>query len=175
VTRAETDDKRSIDDAFAAGLLHDAGRLVLAVNFPDAYRSVLEQAAAPEVNTVEVERRRLGATHAEAGACLIGLWGLPSSIIEALAWHHAPGECVNREFSSLTAVHVACTFDNYLTTQARDGLPAVPSSDPWPGLDLDYLEGTGRIGRLAAWRDACTAALLSQEGANRNVSGTKAA
>lgn len=39
---------------------------------------------------IECERRTTGATHAQIGAYLLGLWGLPYSIVEAVALHHAP-------------------------------------------------------------------------------------
>ena len=32
----------------------------------------------------------LGVTHAEIGAYLLGIWGLPYSIVEAVAHHHTP-------------------------------------------------------------------------------------
>jgi HD-like signal output (HDOD) protein len=32
------------------------------------------------------------AHHAEVGAYLLGLWGFPNSIVEAVAFHHSPGQ-----------------------------------------------------------------------------------
>ena len=48
-----------------------------------------------------------GTTHAEVGAYLLGLWGLPDPIVEAVAWHHNPGGCPGKAFTPLTAVHAA--------------------------------------------------------------------
>jgi HD-like signal output (HDOD) protein len=52
-------------------------------------------------------RALLGTTHAEVGAYLLGLWGLPDAIVEALAFHHCPSACPDQRFSPLTAVHIA--------------------------------------------------------------------
>jgi HD-like signal output (HDOD) protein len=62
------------DAAFMAGLVCDVGELVLAASPP---------ATEEPVPTDSV-------THAEVGAFLLGLWGLPFRIVEAVANHHAP-------------------------------------------------------------------------------------
>ena len=62
-------------DAFTAGLLSDVGLLLLAAKAPDLLRR-------DEVD--------LGFTHGAAGAYLLGLWGLPPGVVEAVAFHHEP-------------------------------------------------------------------------------------
>jgi len=74
--------------AFAAGLLHDAGKLVLASRVPEAYAEVLACAERDGRPHAELERERLGADHASLGGYLLGLWGLPHAIVEAVAFHH---------------------------------------------------------------------------------------
>jgi HD-like signal output (HDOD) protein/ActR/RegA family two-component response regulator len=76
-------------EAFAAGLLHDVGKLVLAMAMPDRYADVLRRAHDSGRPLYEVEKELLGATHAEAGAYLLALWGLPVPVVEAIAAHHA--------------------------------------------------------------------------------------
>jgi HD-like signal output (HDOD) protein len=95
------------DEAFTAALLHDIGKVVLTSIKPDEYKQVLRQAS--ETNTMlnMVERIKLQTTHAETGAYLLSLWGIPFSILEAVAWHHYPRECKEKKFSALTAVHIA--------------------------------------------------------------------
>lgn len=75
-------------EAFAAGLLHDVGKLVFATAMPDRYTEVLREAHTSLRPLDEIEKERLGATHAEAGAYLLALWGLPVPIVEAIAAHH---------------------------------------------------------------------------------------
>jgi HD-like signal output (HDOD) protein len=55
----------------------------------------------------EAERTVLDATHAEVGAYLLGLWGLPYPILEAVAFHHDPAPAAQTEFDLLAAVAVA--------------------------------------------------------------------
>jgi putative nucleotidyltransferase with HDIG domain len=71
-----------VDEAFLAGMLHDVGKVVFAtraVPMPDGSSASDEQALA-----------QMDAHHAEVGAYLLGLWGFPNPIIEAVAFHHAP-------------------------------------------------------------------------------------
>jgi HD-like signal output (HDOD) protein/CheY-like chemotaxis protein len=62
-------------DAFTAGLLSDVGLLLLAAKAPDLLRR---------------DEAELGFTHGAAGAYLLGLWGLPPAVVEAVAFHHEP-------------------------------------------------------------------------------------
>ena len=72
------------DEAFTAGLLHDAGRLVLWRRFPEFYRTPTDDTPA-EV----AERATLGVDHATAGGWLFDAWKLPQALTEAVAQHHA--------------------------------------------------------------------------------------
>jgi len=51
-------------------------------------------------------------THAEMGAYLLGLWGLPMAIVEAVAHHHAPARVAQHEFGPIAVVHVAVALVN---------------------------------------------------------------
>jgi HD-like signal output (HDOD) protein len=82
-------DEASRQIAFTAGLLHHIGALSIATQLPDAAKAIAERVASGEESLLEAERNRLGATHPEIGAYLLGLWDLPHDIIEAVAGHHA--------------------------------------------------------------------------------------
>jgi HD-like signal output (HDOD) protein/ActR/RegA family two-component response regulator len=82
-------DEASRQIAFTAGLLHHIGALSIATQLPDAANAIAERVASGEESLLEAERNRLGATHPEIGAYLLGLWDLPHDIIEAVAGHHA--------------------------------------------------------------------------------------
>jgi HD-like signal output (HDOD) protein len=126
-------------------MLHDAGRIVLAVNFPDTYRGLIETADAGETDLVDLERSVLGVTHAEVGAYLMGTWGLCDEVVEAIAYHHNPQDCVNRQFSPLTAVHVACAM-----AQERTAKPGVPVRN---SINEKYLSEIGLLDHLDEWHD----------------------
>jgi HD-like signal output (HDOD) protein/CheY-like chemotaxis protein len=169
VAECETKDRRFLDDAFTAGLIHDAGRLTLGTNLSETYRKCLEGARRSGVPIAVAERRYLGVTHGEVGAYLIGLWGLPNSIVEALAHHPDPSACVHPEFSTLTAVHVACTFEN-----ARHAGTSVEEngSQGWPWLDMAYIQRLGLTGRLPVWRESCEAIMEAAGEEGSSESGT---
>lgn len=76
--------------ALVAGLLHDVGRLLLVHTRPDDADRCHELHAASGRPLHEVERELLGTTHAEIGASLLALWGLPFPVVAAVAHHHAP-------------------------------------------------------------------------------------
>ena len=68
--------------------MHDIGKLVLGCNFPVQYREVV-RCFYDSSAVREAERRLFGTTHAEVGAYLLWLWGLPSSVTKLVADHHA--------------------------------------------------------------------------------------
>jgi HD-like signal output (HDOD) protein len=76
--------------AYIAGLLCDVGRLVLASAAPERLYVTEAESAQRGVPAYVAEQATWGATHAEIGAYLLGLWGLPFQIVEAVANHHAP-------------------------------------------------------------------------------------
>ncbi|MEO6600994.1 MAG: response regulator, partial [Polyangiaceae bacterium] len=81
---------KDADLAFMAGLICDVGELVLARTEPERLAQVWADADARGLPRSEVERETWGASHAEVGACLLGLWGLPFRVVEAVAHHHTP-------------------------------------------------------------------------------------
>lgn len=145
IVSAETGDQQMAEDAFTAGLLHDLGKLLLASNLGEDYRRVLELARDERIPLWQMEERELQATHAEIGGYLLGLWGMPVPLIEAVAFHHRPGVLQDPAFSLLTAVHAADVIENELRTGAA----------PWPGAALDgsYLRQLGLMDSLERWRE----------------------
>jgi HD-like signal output (HDOD) protein len=139
------DDKRTAEDAFVAGLLHDVGKLILMMRLPDRLKAVTERYEASDLPMYLAEREVLGASHGEIGAYLLGIWGLPYPIVEAVACHHDPRSVPHRGWDALAAVHVA----NHLAHEV-----ASPSAPPRrAGLDRAYLEELGVAGRLTEWRE----------------------
>ncbi len=139
IAEAEGADRQTIEYAATAGLLHDVGKLVLAAHQADRYASALDLAASAGLNAGEAERRIFHATHAEVGAYLLNLWGLPDPIVTATAFHSRPSASPITQFCALTAVHVA----DYLVNQSREA----------SRLDVAYLAGLGLTGRLPEWQN----------------------
>lgn len=141
----EDGDNRTKENAMTAGLLHDVGKLVLAYNRPVQYRQATVLAAQEQLPIWEAEYRVFGTSHAEVGAYLVGLWGLPFDLVEAVAFHHTPSRGGNRAFSGLAAVHVADVLQHE-TQPGGSGRLAV--------LDEAFLEPLGLSQRVGEWREA---------------------
>jgi putative nucleotidyltransferase with HDIG domain len=123
------------DDAWAAGLLHDVGYWVLARERQPELLESLQLAAVEALPLHEAERRVLGASHAQLGAYLLGLWGLPGPVIEAVARHHTPESAGPSQFGALGAVAVA----EALCGQNDAGTFHGPSA-AGPAVDAGYLK-----------------------------------
>ena len=149
ITLKQTGDVKLAGEAFTAGLLHDVGRIVLASNLPKEYAAIIASAREHARPLHEEETAKLRVNHAEVGAYLLGLWGLPTEIVEAAGGHHAPGQTVYAsEFSLLGAVHAANVFAHETGGQT-DGLCL-------PELDLVYFRMVKLGDALAGWREVCT-------------------
>jgi HD-like signal output (HDOD) protein len=109
-------DKQAKEDAFVSGLLHDIGKLLLAVEIPGHMEEVLLEMKDSCGSMHSAEEKIWGVTHAEAGEYLLGIWGLPYPVIEAVADHHTPQRVKSKEFSILAATHIA----NALVEDNRD-------------------------------------------------------
>ncbi len=144
--------QREVDEAFTAGLLHDVGKLILASSLPTDYQKVLADARTQHIALFEAEEKTFGATHAEVGAYLLGLWGLPTTIVEAVAWHHRPAGCPARNFCPLTTVHVA----NALWYQGV----SVDDNTCSASVDTALLEEMGLLDRLPEWQAVCEQVLI---------------
>jgi len=103
-----------VNQSFTAGMLHECGLIILANNFPDEYEEYLYAIENNEKNIVELETKIFGATHEEVGAYLLGIWGLPDGIVEAVSFHSSPFKSFSDEFTAMTALHLADAIDYHL-------------------------------------------------------------
>ncbi|MBI3871214.1 MAG: HDOD domain-containing protein [Verrucomicrobia bacterium] len=109
----EEDQPRSVcEDAFLAGLLHDLGKMILVANLSPLCREATALSAKKQIPTHVAEREIFGCSHAMVAAYLLGLWGIPESIIEAVGFHNDPLEAPSTEFNALAAVHAANALDH---------------------------------------------------------------
>ncbi len=107
VARKLLEGRPDADDAFMAGLLHDVGQLIIASRLPDDAQAIERCMSDEGASRCEAEQRVIGGTHGELGAYLLGLWGLPQRVVEAVAHHHAPGSVESETFDVVAAVEVA--------------------------------------------------------------------
>jgi HD-like signal output (HDOD) protein len=154
IAKAENQTTKLADDALMAGLLHDCGKLLLAVNLPKRFCKTIKMSSDEVISNVEAEIQILGTTHAEVGAYLLGLWGLQDPIVEALAFHHHPSSILSHDFSPLTAVHLANIFAHEFKEEQKC---------PLPQIDYGYLKGINRYERIDILRELCYKIFISGE------------
>ncbi len=147
------------EDAFLAGLLHDVGLLLLARQFKDQTQRALEATAAG-MPLVEAEQRYVGVSHAAAGGYLLGLWGLPYEVVEAVANHEAPTRVVQSSFGVLSAVAIAQAL--LLRIKPRD-VPVYEAGTPT--LDDEYLRTMHSAHSWDSSVERATALLSGEEAA----------
>ena len=135
--------KAEVDEAYAAALLHDIGKLILMSAMPDEYFPIVKRAGEQRVPLWVVERESLGVTHAFLGAYLLSIWGVPQGVVEIVGLHHQPEESPERSFSVLTAVVVSNELAN-----------AQSALEPSEGL-RQYLAQLNCEDRWKEWRQHC--------------------
>jgi HD-like signal output (HDOD) protein len=135
-------DKHTREEVFVSGMLCDIGLLMLNTTIPDKYATVRAQAAQTGEPLEKIEKQILGATHAELGAYLMGLWGFEDDIVEAIAFHHHPADAPKSvHLKPLALVHIA------------DSLIAPNSCNPEPVIsDTAYLTSLGLADHLSMWQ-----------------------
>lgn len=139
------------EDTFCAGIMHDVGKLILIANFPDEFRNILSKTKTNDVRMAELERETISTDHAQLGGYLLGLWGLPDPIVEAVSLHPYPSMSPNRELGPLAFVHLADMLEHELSHEGALGeLP----------YDMEYLKDLGLDTELPRYRQVAKAFLL---------------
>lgn len=128
IVALETEDSNLAEHAFTAGLLHDLGKLILAMEIPDLVTNSLEIAREDQVSLAEAEMIAEGFTHADVSGYLLGLWKLPMTVVEAVTFHHSPGFLKSGASETTLAVYAA----NIIIQErypGKSGNPVVPVFD----------------------------------------------
>ncbi len=134
------------DDTVLAALLHDIGYWVLIQECPRELEQAVELALAGGVCLPQAEYEILGASHAEIGAYLLALWGLPYAVVEAVAHHHHPTRVKSTGLDALSALAVAMAL-----TGGDDTDGCARNLAPSPIVGPEYLE---QLGSPLTWQGA---------------------
>ena len=156
VIEHETNDDALTDGIFIAGLMHDIGKLALGYVMAEEFQEIVTESRATNRRLCKVETERLGITHAEVGAYLVSLWGLPKNIVGAIQNHHHPAKGNPEDALSSAVIHAANVFDHQLNVIHGDYEPAE--------LDNEYLESCNLTDKVETWRRICEELVKSDKG-----------
>lgn len=146
IARQERLSKAEYDNLLSAGLLHDVGKLVIAANFPEEFRQIQSYIEEQGYSGLQAEQAVLNSNHCDVGAYLFGLWGLPTTLISACAFHHYPERYGSDAITAVNIIHIANIFDHcFRSEMSTDELQ----------LEQDYFSSIGWQEKIEIWADAC--------------------
>jgi HD-like signal output (HDOD) protein len=128
------------EDVRVAGVLHDIGILLY---FKIPYLTPRSFFPRNDIISTDAEYQVLGTSHAEMGGYLLGIWGLPITIVEAVGFHHTPWQQISSNTSIVDVLYVA----NGLMNMSLHEKEVVYANY----LDIDYLRQTGFLVYLDEW------------------------
>jgi HD-like signal output (HDOD) protein len=146
VTAALTAGTPCSDEAVLAAFLHDIGYWILVQERPQQLDQAAALALNEDVPLQEAERRVLGTSHAEIGAYLLGLWGMPNTLVEAVAHHHTPERAAATRFNTLSALAVALALsgtddsDAFASPPRRNGVVGEAFYEQLEGAPCDWVD-----------------------------------
>jgi HD-like signal output (HDOD) protein/CheY-like chemotaxis protein len=160
-------DKTVRDVTVMAALLHDVGMLVLASKMPDEFCAALSLMQEHGCGQVEAEEQLLGISHAEIGAYLLGLWGINSLAVEAIAHHHHPTRIPHSGFDISAALYVASLLAREIDAHSNDLQGREISKS-----DLACLETLGLLQQFPAFRECALESLNEDANSATQENGT---
>jgi HD-like signal output (HDOD) protein/ActR/RegA family two-component response regulator len=116
--QALSSDTTFADDALLSGLLHNIGYWVLLQECPQELQRAIDVARTNRIALHVAEQEVIGASHAAIGAYLLGVWGLPYPVIEAVAFQHCPQRINQTGFDVLAALVTAQSLQATQTSEA---------------------------------------------------------
>lgn len=137
------------EEVFLAGLMHDIGKNVLTLKFPEGYGALLRRVSEQEEDVLALELDTFGFDHAMVGEALLRSWNLSESLEAVVRWHHDPPQAAPeyRRLVSLVALGNQVTID----LQIGFGMPDALAGATWDAMDLLGLdESTYQDHRTAA-------------------------
>jgi len=125
------------EGAFAAGLFHDLGLLLVAIGMHDEYRQLSLLCQQSHRWEPEYENQVLGLTHAELSAEALAQWNLPEEIQAAVRFHGSPElDPTKLGPGQITLSRVLNAADRYVKgTGVFVSLFESPSEDPQAVLE----------------------------------------
>jgi HD-like signal output (HDOD) protein len=143
ITMKLLNDRKTADETMLAGMIHDIGKLFFIENKPELWKQVLSSYETDNRPFHELENKILGTTHAEVGAYILGLWGLSSNIVEAVAFHHEPQKAQCSKVDTVAVVHMANALEHQFSPPFKNK------------MDYDFLDALDITERLPELEELC--------------------
>ncbi len=142
------------EQLFLSALLHDVGKVIFAVYFPEEYQKVLRETARAQVPLYQKERELLGLDHARIAGMIMDRWNFPESISLPCTYHHSPTACHEPHQTGAMVVQLA-SFICHIAQIGHSGNPkAAFSIAVRDGLALTTDDIKTEIDSLKAQRTA---------------------
>ncbi len=112
---------------------------------PEKYKEIMAKAQQTATSLSVCEKNELGVTRHEVAGYLLGLWGLPHPVIEAVVFHDAPALVPHESFELVDALHVAVALI----------AKSVPSNQQIPCSPLDevHIKMLGQSDQIPKWAE----------------------
>jgi HD-like signal output (HDOD) protein len=130
------------DESFVAGMLHDIGKLVLALNLSEDYQKAFTLSEAESIPLHKAEESLFGVNHADVAGFILSLWGLPPRVVDAITFHHEPHLSGATALNPVLAVHVA---------DAAEHQQGCSDKTPSATVDLEFLTSLGLNEMVPQW------------------------
>jgi putative nucleotidyltransferase with HDIG domain len=146
-----------VEEAFLGGLMHDIGKMVMSLKFPERYGALVRSVYNDGADGIEAELELFGFDHAMVGEALIVSWNLSKGLENSVRWHHNPAHSP-AEHQDLAAF---VALGNLLALEHNTGLGRPESLQEATGQALEVLSLTPEA--LEAHRLTVLAALESDK------------
>jgi HD-like signal output (HDOD) protein len=133
---------RAGEEVFLAGLLHEAGRYILADNFPDPFLTACRSARLSHSPLMPRLLETFQTTPAQLTAYLMELWGMPSEVVTAIALQDNPQQGEGVAFSTTSALYIA----DHLASRRMP-----PDDFPLEEWNTEYLRSIGCLEDVPVW------------------------
>ncbi len=122
------------EEVFLAGLMHDIGKSVMMLKFPESYGTLLRQLQDDGGDGLSMELDTFGFDHAMVGEALLASWNLSEGIEVVARWHHDPLQAAveHQRLVALVALGNQMAFD----LQVGIGMPDALAGATWEAMDI---------------------------------------